>query len=85
MKLRLGARQQIVTTNIGNTAQSGAPSTEQHTSSVVNTVTTGMGFNLMGWDLDVNVNPSYFNNGVFAATGAPTLGWGVDWALLYRW
>lgn len=84
MKLRLGARQQIVTTNIGNIAQSGQPSTEQHTSSVVNTVTTGMGFNLMGWDLDVNVNPSYFNNGVFAATGTPTA-WGVDWALLYRW
>jgi hypothetical protein len=84
MKLRLGARQQIVTTNIGNTAQSGQPSTEQHTSDVVNTVTTGMGFNLMGWDLDVNVNPSYFNNGVFAATGTATA-WGVDWALLYRW
>lgn len=82
MKLRLGARQQIVTTNIGNTLTQG--SNEKHLSTVVNTVTTGMGFNLMGWDLDVNVNPSYFNNGVFAATGTPTA-WGVDWALLYRW
>ena len=82
MKLRLGARQQIVTTNIGNTLTQG--SNEKHLSSVVNTVTTGMGFNLMGWDLDVNVNPSYFNNGVFAATGTATA-WGVDWALLYRW
>ncbi len=82
MKLRLGARQQIVTTNIGNTLTQG--SNEKHLSTVVNTVTTGMGFNLMGWDLDVNVNPSYFNNGVFAATGTATA-WGVDWALLYRW
>ena len=85
MKLRLGARQQIVMSNIGNTAQSGAPSTQQQTSTVLNTVTTGVGFQLMGWDLDVNMNPSYFNNGPFAATGNATSGWGTDWSLLYRW
>lgn len=83
MKLRLAARQQVVVTNIGNTLTQG--SNEKHLSSVVNTVTTGVGFNLMGWDLDVNMNPAYFNNGVFAATGNATGGWGVDWALLYRW
>ena len=85
MKLRLGARQQIVMTNIGNIAQSPAPTTEKHSSTVLNTVTTGVGFQLMGWDLDVNMNPSFFNTGVFAATGNATGGWGVDWALLYRW
>lgn len=83
MMLRLGARQQIVMTNIGNTLPQG--SNETHSSAVVNTVTTGVGFHLMGWDLDVNMNPSFFNNGVFAATGNATGGWGVDWALLYRW
>lgn len=82
MVLRLGARQQIVMTNIGNTLPQG--SNETHSSTVVNTVTTGMGFHLMGWDLDVNVNPSYFNNGLFAATGTATA-WGTDWSLLYRW
>lgn len=85
MVLRLGARQQVVVTNIGNTAQAGAPSNEEHLSTVVNTVTTGMGFKLMGWDLDVNVNPQFFNNGVYAVTGGATSGWGIDWALGYRW
>ncbi len=85
MVLRLGARQQVISTNIGNTANNPAPSNETHTSTVVNTVTTGMGFKLMGWDLDLNVNPSFFNNGVYAATGAATSPFAVDWALGYRW
>lgn len=85
MVLRLGARQQVVMTNIGNTATNPAPSNEEHLSNVVNTVTTGMGFKLMGWDLDLNVNPSFFNNGVYAVTGADTKPFAVDWALSYRW
>ena len=84
MVLRLGARQQVVSTTIGNTANNPAPSNETHTSAVVNTVTTGMGFKLMGWDLDLNVNPTFFNNGVYAVTGTPTP-FAVDWALGYRW
>lgn len=85
MILRLGARQQIVMTNIGNTAANGAPSNETHTSTVINTVTTGMGFQLMGWTLDINVNPAFFNQGIAVATGNATAGWGVDWALYYKW
>lgn len=85
MILRLGARQQIVMTNIGNTAQNGAPSNETHQSTVLNTVTTGMGFQLLGWTLDINVNPQFFNNGPMVATGNATAGWGVDWALYYKW
>lgn len=85
MILRLGARQQIVMTNIGNTAANGAPSNETHNSTVINTVTTGMGFQLMGWTLDINVNPAFFNQGIAVATGNATAGWGVDWALYYKW
>ena len=84
MILRLGARQQIVMTNIGNTAANGAPSNETHQSTVINTVTTGMGFQLLGWTLDINVNPQFFNNGIDAVTGAGGV-WGVDWALYYKW
>jgi hypothetical protein len=84
MILRLGARQQIVVTNIGNTAPTGG-SNETHQSTVLNTVTTGMGFQLLGWTLDINVNPQFFNNGPAIATGNGTAGWGVDWALYYKW
>jgi hypothetical protein len=84
MTLRLGARQQIVSTNIGNTAANGAPSNETHGSTVLNTVTTGMGFRLQDWELDVNVNPQFFQNGLYAVNGVPTP-FGIDWALRYRW
>ncbi|MCO4759976.1 MAG: hypothetical protein KC502_00610 [Myxococcales bacterium] len=83
--LRVGARQTIIRTDIGNTAPNGAPSNEQHTSSVQNTVTTGFGINLRGWQIDLNVTPSFFNNGVFAVTGAPTAGFAADFAIVYDW
>ncbi|MBM4344156.1 MAG: hypothetical protein FJ100_12375 [Deltaproteobacteria bacterium] len=90
MVLRLGARQTVLQDNFGPTNKShGGRSTlmevEKHTSDVINTVTTGMGFKLMGWQLDLNLNPNYYNNGLFAATGNATSGWGVDWALYYAW
>jgi len=86
MVLRLGARQTIVKKDFGNTAPTGAPSTEAHSSGVVNTVTTGMGFKLMGWQLDMNVDPLFFNNGPYAVTGNPTgPRFAVDFALGYDW
>ncbi len=86
MVLRLGARQTVAQDNFNATTRNNVSVTgEQHVSKVINKVTTGMGFKLMGWELDVNVDPTYYNNGIFAATGNATGGWGVDWALLYRW
>ena len=92
MVLRLGARQTVVQDDFAATTkqppgggQAGPVTGESHASKVVNKVTTGMGFKLMGWEMDVNVDPTYYNNGIFAATGNPTGSWGVDWALLYRW
>ncbi len=92
MVLRLGARQTVVQDDFGATKKQpvggGASSDvdgEKHVSKVINKVTTGMGFKLMGWQLDVNVDPNYYNNGLFAATGNATGGWGVDWALYYAW
>lgn len=86
MVLRLGARQTVFQDNFGAvTKRDTKVSGEKHQSDVINKVTTGMGFNLMGWMLDVNVDPNYYNNGLFAATGNATSGWGVDWALHYAW
>lgn len=91
--LRLGARQVISRTNINNTST--APqNNETHFSTVTNTVSTGFGIKLMGWDLDLNVNPAFFNNGLAVVNGSPTgapagaapgAGWAMDWALGYDW
>jgi len=87
--LRLGARQTIVRTDNDNTVvvPQGAPaqSNESKASSVNNTVSTGLGIKMMGWDLDVNMNPAFFNNGPFAVTGNATGGFGIDFALGYDW
>ena len=88
MVLRLGARQTIVKQDDGNTLPNTgptAPSNEKHTSDVVNTVTTGFGFKLMGWQLDMNINPQFFNNGPYIVTGNATTPFGVDFALGYDW
>lgn len=82
--LRLGARQVISRTNINNTATTPA-NNENHFSTVTNTVSTGFGIKLMGWDLDLNINPAFFNNGIQAVSGNATPGWAVDWALGYNW
>lgn len=83
MVLRLGARQTVEMTNQNNTLS--APNTnEAHASTVVNTLNTGMGFALRGWTLDVNVNPQFFNNGVYAVTGTGGA-YGLDFALGYKW
>ncbi len=91
--LRLGARQVISRTDVANTAT--APSTnETHFSTVTNTVSTGFGIKLMGWDLDLDINPAFFNNGIAAVNGSPTgaptgapagAGWALNWALGYDW
>jgi len=83
--LRVGARQTITRTDIGSTAPNGAPSNEQHVSKVDNVVTTGFGINLRGWQIDLNVTPQFFNNGVFAVTGAGTGGFAADFAIVYDW
>ncbi len=97
--LRLGARQVISRTNQNNTlpvaaAGQAGVTNETHFSTVTNTVSTGFGIKLMGWDLDLNVNPAFFNNGIAAVTGnatgapansAPGAGWAIDWALGYDW
>ena len=82
--LRLGARQVISRTNVANTATTPA-NNETHYSTVTNTVSTGLGIKLLGWDLDINMNPAFFNNGIAAVTGNATAGWGIDWALTYDW
>ena len=48
-------------------------------------MSTGLGIKLLGWDLDINMNPAFFNNGIAAVTGNATAGWGIDWALTYDW
>ena len=84
LDFRIGARQTIVTRNISNTLQ--APqSNEKHTSDVINEVTTGLGFKVRSWTIDVNVTPTWFNHGPFLATGDPTPGWGLDFAAKYEW
>ena len=84
MVLRLGARQTIVKQDDGNTLPAPA-SNEQHKSDVVNTVTTGFGFKLMGWYLDMNINPMFFNNGPYIISGNATTPFAVDFALGYDW
>ena len=84
MVLRLGARQTIVKQDDGNTLPAPA-SNEKHTSDVVNTVTTGFGFKLMGWYLDMNINPMFFNNGPYIISGNATTPFAVDFALGYDW
>ena len=91
MVLRLGARQNVVKTNFGNTMPNVAQGQQQktnetHSSTVTNTVSTGMGIKLMGWQLDLNVQPQFFNNGVFAVTGqGTTTPFALDFALGYDW
>lgn len=90
MVLRLGARQTVILTNNSNTLPAAAPgapqnSNESHTSTVTNVVTTGMGIKLMGWQLDLNVNPAFFNNGINAVSGNVTSPFAVDFALGYDW
>ena len=82
--LRLGARQVISRTNVNNTATAPA-NNETHFSTVTNTVSTGFGIKLMGWDLDLDINPAFFNNGINAVTGNATPGWALNWALGYDW
>jgi hypothetical protein len=92
--LRVGARQSIVVSNNTNTIPPPAggvppgtppPSNERHWSDVVNTVTTGFGIQMRGWTLDLNVNPSFFNNNVFAISGVATSPFAVDFAMVYDW
>lgn len=85
MVLRLGARQTIVARHFDNSSSEKGQSDAGDFSSVKNTVTTGVGLKMMGWNLDVNMNPQFFNNGLYAVTGNATSGWGVDWALGYNW
>lgn len=85
MVLRLGARQTVQVTNNDNTAPAPAPSTETHVSTVINTITTGVGIKLSEWRLDLNVNPTFYNNGVYAVTGNTTAPFAVDFALGYEW
>jgi hypothetical protein len=83
--LRVGARQTVLSKNIGDTAPTGSAPNNTSTSSVQNVVTTGFGINLRGWQIDLNVTPQFFNNGVFAVTGAATAGFAADFAIVYDW
>lgn len=84
MTLRLGARQTIVKTSFANTMTPPATN-ESHNSAVLNTVCVGAGFQLMGWNLDLNVNPAFINNGPQAVSGNSTAGFATDFALSYDW
>lgn len=85
LALRVGARQTVILANNGNVAGQGQASTETHGSTTVNTVTTGLGISLRGWQIDLNLTPSFFNNGVFAISGAPTTPFAADFAIVYDW
>ncbi len=85
MVLRLGARQTIVNKHFDISKQPDDKTDAGDYSTVKNTVTTGVGLKMMGWNLDVNMAPQFFNNGLYAVTGNPTSGWGIDWALGYNW
>jgi len=84
LDFRVGARQTIVKTDVSNTLPT-PQSNEKHTSTVLNTVTTGVGVKLRSWTIDVNMNPAWFNNGPHVATGNATGGWGIDFAAKYEW
>ena len=86
MVLRLAARQTIIKTDTDNVAQQGKQTTEFHASDVTNVVSTGVGLKLMGWKLDLNVAPAFFNNGIYAVSGGTgTTPFAIDWALGYDW
>ncbi len=88
LALRVGARQTIVMHNSANTlpAQPGvSASNEFHKSSVVNSLTTGFGISVRGWQLDLNVNPLFFNNNFFAVSGVATSAYAFDFAMVYDW
>lgn len=85
LSLRVGARQTIVMHNNANTAGQGQDSTETHTSTVTNQLTTGLGISLRGWQIDLNVNPTFYNNGIFAVSGVATAPYAVDFAIVYDW
>jgi hypothetical protein len=90
MVLRVGARQTVTKNNFASTVPP-APAGQQqltneaHASTVTNVVSTGVGFNLKEWVLDLNVNPAFFNNGPHALTGVATNPFAVDFALTYKW
>ncbi len=88
LALRVGARQTIVMHNSANTkpVTPGANDTNEfHKSSVVNTLTTGFGISVRGWQLDLNVNPLFFNNNFFAVSGVATPAYAFDFAMVYDW
>lgn len=85
LSLRVGARQTIIRLDNENKAPAGAPSQESHVTTTANTLTTGFGISLRGWQIDLNVTPTFFNNNIFAISGAPTAGHTVDFAILYDW
>ena len=69
--LRLGARQVISRTNVANTETS-PKNNETHFSTVTNKVSTGFGIKLMGWHLDLDIDPEFFNRGIYAVSGNST-------------
>ncbi len=84
LALRVGARQTIQQFNQKNTLPQPA-SNEKHTSTVQNSLTTGLGISLRGWQIDLNVNPTFFNNNLFAVSGVATSPYAVDFAIVYDW
>jgi len=92
MVLRLAARQHIVRHDNASTIQNppgtlpaAIQSNERHWSDVANVVTTGLGIQLRGWTIDLNVTPTFWNNGVFAINGAATTPFAIDFAMVYDW
>jgi hypothetical protein len=89
MVLRLGARQAVIRQSSANTIKTkqgeNAQTNEAAESKVTNVLSTGVGFKLKEWTLDMNVNPSVFNNGVYAVTGNATPTFAYDFALNYKW
>ena len=94
LTLRVGARQVIQQFNgnfnpPANQVQpppndQAPPSVESHFSTVDNWMTAGFGINLRGWTIDININPQFFNNAVFAVTGTGGV-FGTDLAITYDW
>ena len=85
LALRVGARQTIKQFNQSNTVPQPQPTNEKHTSTVQNSLTTGLGISLRGWQIDLNVNPTFFNNNIFAVSGVATTPYAVDFAIVYDW